>query len=140
MKSSFENQIYLRCPIIFKNIRANVLSNSIDRGIECRNGWYKLVLDLAAAIEDRASILKNRGIDESALPHVIRVSVSKGQLRFHIENSDSDMNALILAAVKESITICEKCGKPGTRRDESWKDNIIFKYLMQTLCDKCNTA
>ena len=52
-----------------------------------------------------------------------------GGLRFYIGKTNDALDKAIQRAEIESLSICERCGKPGRLRDEGW---------LLTLCDKCH--
>ncbi len=90
-------------------------------GIECGDGWYGILDDLAKAI-----------VAKSKRPPVItQIKEKFGTLRFYVDAASDEVWDLIDAAEKKSATVCERCGKSGVlRADRSW---------IATLCDGCNT-
>lgn len=51
-----------------------------------------------------------------------------GTLRFYVDGGDEEVFRLIDVAEKESATICEACGAPGT---------LVSKGWCSTLCESC---
>lgn len=78
MKNNLEKQIYLRCPIIFRNRDAGMQSNLMYFGFDCGDGWFQLIYDLSAAIETIAQNMKDTGISEERLPSVFQVKEKFG--------------------------------------------------------------
>lgn len=60
---------------------------------------------------------------------LLQIKEKFGGLRFYIAQGSDDMWNRVYQAEKESYSICEDCGKPGSLRDRSW---------MRTLCDECD--
>jgi hypothetical protein len=115
-------------------------------GIGCGDGWFALVYRLSAAIEAEA---KKQGFDPQSedWPCALQVKEKFGTLRFYVSapaaNSgeggsfglegrgavmslrpiaaNGPIRALVSAVEKESGSICEICGKPGTLgHDGGW--------------------
>lgn len=91
-------------------------------GIECGDGWYGLLHDLAKSIEPEC---ERTGACAS------QVKEKYGGLRFHTSGPESrEMLAAIDAAEARSETICEISGAHGTLRDHNdW---------LETRCDPCD--
>ncbi len=85
----------------------------IKNGFQCYDGWFKLLFDLSAKIENQAR-LENLNTFDDAWPMVTQVKEKMGSLRFHIRNRSYAMYELVQRALEESTHICEICGHPGT--------------------------
>ena len=84
MKTSLANRILLRCPIIYRHKDLGPKQNLMCFGFECGDGWFQLIYDLSASIEDIALQLKNDGFPEERLPAVFQVKEKFGGLRFYV--------------------------------------------------------
>lgn len=96
--------------------------------IECGDGWYGLIRQLATDIEQTATAA---GRDEQAWPQVLQVKEKFGRLRFYVLRGDDAIYALIGAAEGASDGICETCGAPGQLRSGSW---------LKVRCDQCHAT
>ena len=97
-------------------------------GFECGDGWFAIIDELSAWLENEAQALKVAG---KRTPIVVQVKGKFGTLSFYVRNFPQnrffdDLNPKLEAAAMESATVCEVCGQPGTLRR--------LDYL-QTLCD-----
>lgn len=88
-------------------------------------GWNALVRDLLQKIDAELTDA------EAAEFRVAQVKEKFGALRFHCDTPESArprIQPLIRAAEQASETICDRCGKPGSMRDnDGW---------FSTLCDE----
>lgn len=90
---------------------------------ECGDGWYQLLKDLSAKLEEE--IAKQKNPDDF---FAVQVKEKFGGLRFYMSSETEEMSKFIDEAEKVADVTCEICGKPGTLRTEGW---------MRTLCDAC---
>jgi hypothetical protein len=51
---------------------------------------------------------------------IIQVKEKYGGLRIYTDYSNKELDKVINDVEKESLTICEVCGEPGTIRGKSW--------------------
>lgn len=129
MRTDLEATIFKRCPVIFRK------KGDVDRvgpiyfGIECRDGWYKLILNLSVSIELIAKKMKIRGIPEDKLPQVNQIKQKFGSLRYYMKTTSPEINSLIERAMAESVKICERCGREGSLTS--------IDGFVSTLCDDC---
>jgi hypothetical protein len=78
------------------------------REIECCQGWLELLDNLGRSIQDHM----NKHPD--VLPvRAVRIKEKWGELRFHHNGGDKSCREIVAAAVADSLTICEICGKSG---------------------------
>lgn len=77
-------------------------------GIECGIGWYDLISQLSADIQQH--------VDQTGVPQVVATQVKEkfAGLRFYHLGGDEAIDDMISAAREQSLTICEICGEPGT--------------------------
>lgn len=118
------------------------------RCFECGDGWYQLIYELSAAIEEEA---RKSSIDPASesWPMARQVKEKFSTLRFYVSTdsvpglkpevvgdilsfrpvaSVESIQKLVAEAEAKSANICEVCGKPGTlRTDGFWR----------VICDTC---
>jgi hypothetical protein len=90
-------------------------------GFECGDGWTVLIYRLSQAISTH---IESIGLDIVAT----QVKEKFGTLRFYVDGGDEEVFRLIDAAERESATICELCGAPGT---------LVMKGWCSTRCPSC---
>ncbi len=140
-----ENDKYLceTYPKLFRDRHAPMTETAMCWGFECGDGWFDLIDQLCANIQnhiDWKEKCRDREVErgqngESGMPrtpHVPQVVVTQvkekfGTLRFYYTGGDEYINGLVSMAESMSSVICETCGAPGTQRGGSW---------IRTLCDE----
>jgi hypothetical protein len=119
-----ENTKYLfeRYPKLYQGRFLPITENLMPFGFETNGeGWFKLIDQLSADI----TLLDEK---DGTTTIAVQVKEKYGGLRFYIEGgSDAVMDAIDEAGLLSEKT-CERCGEPGTMRNEGW---------VYTLCDKC---
>ncbi len=82
---------------------------------EVGDGWFDLLMRLSEAIDGRASC--------------VQCKEKFGGLRYYAEDMRPGVQDIISIAERDSFTICELCGLPGTRRmSNGW---------LHTRCGSC---
>lgn len=122
-------------PLIFRaagNLHHYQHSPITHWGIECGEGWYPIIEDLAAWLEGEASALKAAG---KLPPVIVQVKEKFGTLTIHVNGFPtnrflSELRPRLDAASERSKTVCELYGAPGSLRKDGH---------MRTRCDKCNS-
>lgn len=129
MKTSLENRILVRCPIIYQGRHLGPKHNLMCFGFECGDGWFQIVYDLSVSIETFAAQLKADGVSTELLPCVSQVKEKFGGLRFYVDNLYQNMADLIDAAEVLSQETCDVCGGPAKR--------LYTNGWLRTICDIC---
>ena len=62
--------------------------------------------------------------------YIFQIKEKFGGLRFYVDGT-TELLDFIDEMEAKSLTICEKCGKPGKPREGGW---------ILTLCDECNKS
>lgn len=98
-----------------------------ERGIECQDGWYGLIDELAWAAEQEIEKLVAQEVPAYEWPRVSQIKEKFGGLRFYISGkvSDSFLRLREDICYQRSFRVCEACGGPGRLTNG------------QTLCDAC---
>lgn len=151
MNKELQNKLYDKYPSIFIEKDLPKSESCMYWGIAVGPGWYDLIDRTCAKIMeiDTGKQVRFTQVKEKFAMLTIYFAVGD-RSDFTIDNittgesinvegddSDKEINDLhnkvyniINTAAKESGTICEECGKPGTIRDD--------RHWMLTLCDECN--
>lgn len=133
-----KNKLINKYPKIFKNVQLSPQESPMAFGIECGDGWLKLIDDLCKTLQFMT--------DKNSYPQVVADQVKEkfGGLRFyyHTENSESGDQQFnnyeykegyicgqVDFAENESYNICEQC---GTNQDVSTSGG-----WSKTLCKNC---
>jgi len=100
------------------------------RGIECGLGWFPIVEDLAAWLENEARMIKAAG---KQVPLISQVKEKMGTLTIYVRSFPkarffSDLHPRLIAASDRSEVVCEICGAPGTFYQSGY---------WRVRCDKC---
>ena len=124
MDQELDDKLVADFPNLYALRHGSMMETCMYQGFSVGNGWHDIIRDLSVKLE--ALIL--------ALPAATRseccasqVKEKFGTLRFYMDGSTDEMDALIHAAESLSFKTCEECGAPGERRGSGW---------IRTLCDE----
>jgi hypothetical protein len=94
-------------------------------GFAIGKGWYPLIEQLSAVIQNHIDNKQKRGED---CPQVIVEQVKEkfGTLRFYYQGGDEFISGAVWLAESMTGHLCEECGGLGTTRGGGW---------VRTLCD-----
>ena len=94
-----------------------------DEYLGVGDGWYSILWNLSQEVMD---LCRERG---EVPPKVLQVKEKFGALRIYFEYFVGDMGEIVSKYERESLNICERCGKPGsTKGSTGW---------IKTLCTEC---
>lgn len=93
-------------------------------GFETDDGWFRIIHDLSARLEE---ILEGLLAGERDEYYAVQVKEKFGGLRFYMSMETEEMSRAIQEAEAQSAATCEACGLPGKRRGRGW---------VKTLCDR----
>ena len=123
MKEELQNKLYEKYPKLFSRKDLPMNQTCMCWGMECGDGWYKLLDKLAHQLSYYDVYAE-------------QVKEKFGGLRFYVtfgENMTEDavdtVYNFIGNAETKSLQTCEVCGAPGQQRSGGW---------IRTLCDTCN--
>ena len=105
-------------PKLLEGMTKNITESCLAFGIECGDGWYKI---LDAALEKIQALAPGARVSQ--------IKEKYGTLRFYLGSANGD--AFDIADMAESLSeiTCETCGDPGkVRNNNGW-------YM--TRCEKC---
>lgn len=98
------------------------------RPIECGDGWYDLLRDLFAEVDE---VVRRKGLDKESI-HFSQIKEKFGSLRAYIHGGDEEILKIISKYEGRSNKTCEGCGSKGSpTTDDRW---------MLTLCGACKQA
>jgi hypothetical protein len=92
-------------------------NNPVWKAADVGPGWYDLVSNL---LDDLVAI--------SSGFTILQVKSKFGGLRFYIEPYNEQLQEAIARAEKESVKICEVCGKPGGPVGGGWIDTLCEEH------------
>jgi hypothetical protein len=127
MDKKLEQKIYKKYPGLFKHTR-DMHKSLMCFGLECRDGWYKLINKLCKDIYNY--YVKKEGVVPEDF-YVVQVKEKWGSLRFYVTAAPEEIHDMIAKAEHESFYICEVC---GIRGEMFYRDELPW---VQTLCDSC---
>jgi len=103
MDSQFENKLYKRFPDLYRERTAPLESSKMGWGVQCGNGWYKIIYELSQKIEKIAA----SGEHSPAISEVARHK--DGTLHVEVRNLTPPIADLITTARERSRLTCEYC-------------------------------
>ena len=117
MNQCLQRQLKAQHPVLLKALGDRRYRQPIGHyGIECGDGWYKLIDDLCTKIETALLAAPQTYV------RVHQVKQKLGYLEFYVglEEDTPTVEQLIQRSRERSATTCEKCGEPGRRRTDGW--------------------
>ena len=137
MKKELQDKIFEKYPKLYKQKDLDMRQTAMCWGISCGDGWYNIIDNLSATIQDRADWLNGEGIHEyRQLPddhekvaiEAVQVKEKYGGLRFYVNYTDNYIDGAISLAESLSYKTCEMCGAPGKTNESGWR---------MTRCEPC---
>jgi hypothetical protein len=122
-------KLFADFPRLFKGKDLGMQANLMCFGFEFGDGWFDLIYQLCADLEEEYQKLSPEAIAEAGDDSYIVFQAKEkfGGLRFYMDSGTEEMYNLASAAEEKSFTICEYCGKEGKPRRGGW---------IKTLCDQ----
>jgi hypothetical protein len=93
-------------------------------GFETNDGWFRIIYELSAKLED---LIKRLPAGEQEEYYAAQVKEKFGGLRFYMNTETEEMSRVIREAEARSTVTCEVCGLPGRLRGRGW---------LKTLCEE----
>lgn len=119
----FENKLFTKYPKIFKQKDLPMTETAMCWGIDCGEGWHKLLDDLCKNIQEHVDSVKCKQVE------AVQVKEKFGGLRFYFCGGDDYTHGLVSEAENMSYEVCEWCG--------STKDVTQTTGWVVTLCPDC---
>ena len=135
MKIELQNKLFDKYPQIFRQKDLSMNQTCMCWGIECEDGWYKLLDFLCSQLQfntDRNNYpqVEARQVKEKfGLLRFYYESISNNIEDKYLERKFGEINGLISFAESYSEFICEKCG--------SIENVTQTKGWISTLCENC---
>jgi hypothetical protein len=128
MDPNLEKKLTDKYPKIFAGKDKPITESLIPFGLECGDGWYKIIDALCQSIQNHVDS-DYQGCLVTGQVEALQVKEKFGGLRFYISGGDGRVYGMIEMAETLSRMTCEHCGKDGKVRGKGW---------IYTLCDECN--
>lgn len=133
MKQELDEKLCKKYPKIFAQRGKPMNQTAMCWGFQCGDGWYDIIDNLCAVIDNFMYNEKGRAKFEKRKPYAqIEASTVKekfGGLRFYTNHTPDEVSGAISMAERMSYKICEYCG--STKNISQTKGWVI------TLCEKC---
>lgn len=117
-----------RYPLLYANRHGSMRETCMCWGIECGEGWYKIIDELSAKL---TKLILELPEEERKHFRAAQVKEKFGTLRFYMGCETDDMSKAIAEAEDATAVTCETCGKPGKIRPGGW---VVVR------CDECDEA
>lgn len=125
MKEELESKIIKLYPEAFSLMNGQSVLVPISFGIECGDGWFKLIYNLIDCIKNYCQ-WNNHSIK------ILQIKEKYGSLRVYTNGNDNIIDGMIWFAEHLSYKICELCGSTDeVTQTEGW---------ITSLCRKCKEA
>lgn len=123
MKQQLDDILCQRYPAIFRDRHAAKTDTSMCWGFTCGDGWYPL-------IDALCENLMRLSPTPTDVPVAFQVKEKFGSLRFYVNNSTPEQDAVIVFAETLSRRICEHCGTMNETK-------TYMQGWHRTLCPQC---
>ncbi|WP_438969834.1 hypothetical protein [Methylophaga sp.] len=100
MKASQAARLKLRCPITLGR----------DHTITIPDGWFELVFDMCARIEDIAQQINRKKRQRMFLPRIVFIEEHMGRISCDLINGNQDIADIIRKTQMTSVRRCMYCG------------------------------
>ena len=123
MDKKLQDKLYQKYPKIFQDRKKPIRESCMPWGLECGNGWYK-ILDILCG-------LLQWDTDKNKYPQVVASQVKEkyGGLRFYTNGENEQQSGMIKFACALSEHTCEECGSmEDVQQTEGW---------IATKCGQC---
>jgi len=114
-------KLYDKYPELFKGKDMPITQNLMPFGLECGDGWYKLVDECCGHLATLARL-------EGSWPLFVQIKEKYGQLCLYANNITDLQDIVISYYENRSAHVCEECGDYGQIRNS--------KHWVLTLCSK----
>lgn len=111
MKQELQDQLYAKYPQIFAQKDLPMTQTCMCWGIDTGDGWYQIIDDLCAKIQEHVTKMKKTHRKFSI--EATQVKEKMGGLRFYLNYSDDYIDNLVEEATKKSYKTCDVCGADG---------------------------
>ena len=130
MKANLQNKLFQKYPKIFIQKDLPKQETAMCWGISVGNGWYILVDELCANIQNHVENKNRKNPKEEFICQATQVKEKFGGLRFYVYGGDEYIDGLISMAESMSYRICSECGNLAeeNKRERGW---------IYTLCPNC---
>ena len=137
MKQELDDELCAKYPAIFADRHADMQVTAMCWGIETGDGWYNIIDQLCASIQDHIdSRHKNHQWDlewneknpdqprpvREPVPQVVAEQVKEkyGTLRFYYRGGDDVIDGMVRMAEAMTAVTCDVCGVPGKLGGQGW--------------------
>jgi hypothetical protein len=131
LKKELQEKIFEAYPNIFRQKDLPQTQTAMCRGISCGDGWYTIINELCANIQNHViNENRNNPEEDNMICEALQVKEKFGGLRFYIHGGDDFIKGLVSLAESLSYRTCSECGNKSTqnKKNRGW---------VHTLCDTC---
>ena len=121
MKQELTDALFAKYPELFKGKDMPITVNLMPFGLECGDGWHKLIDEMCGHLVELAIL-------QGSWPLFVQIKEKFGGLRCYADNTTALQSIVIDYYESRSYHTCEQCGEMGKVRNS--------KHWVSTLCDK----
>ena len=118
MRPELEDALIKDFPKLFIDTDKSMYESCMYWGCAINDGWEKILRKVCGKLD---------ALGEEGLQFE-QIKEKWGLLRIYVNFYTDEVDEILHAAEKESGTVCESCGEPGTFRNSGW---------YRTFCDTC---
>lgn len=136
MRRDLEKYLIKKFPLCFGDIDKGPRESLMCFGLECGNGWYKIIKEAC----QKAEIIIAKWIDKNKddknfnkdwTPRLSQVKEKYGTLRMYWSSYPKGLDKVEMEAERKSAKTCEQCGKSGKLRGQGWYYTSCFIHAKE---------
>jgi len=129
MKKELQDKLFEKYPKLYRQKDLDKTQTAMCWGMSCGSGWYNIIDNLSATIQNRVDYLNGEGqhtyrnLPEGhprVVCEAVQVKEKYGSLCFYVNHYDENIRTMIDFAEDMSYCTCEKCGAPGKPTTGGW--------------------
>jgi len=129
MNEPNEAHLFSKYPLLYQGHDRKSLSNLMQFGFTCGDGWFRVVDEFSATAEQVIAKMQQAGMPRKNLPKAVQVKEKFGGLRIYIANAaGTGIGELVVETEQKAAETCMRCGAPGSLRQPGY---------WVTLCNGC---
>lgn len=129
MNEANQAHLFSSYPLLYRGHDRKSLSNPMQFGFACGDGWFRIIDELSAKAEKIITEMMNAGTPTQKLPKAVQVKEKFGRLTIAMANAQgTGVDDLMSEAAAKAEETCMRCGASGSLRQTDY---------LATLCDSC---
>jgi len=126
MKKELQKKLFTKYKKIFRQHTLSPMKSCMAWGIECGDGWYKIIDKMCEGIQDYVDVMEIKQVEAR------QVKQKFGSLRVYYSPFETMIDAIVNEASMLSEITCEECGSK-----KKVKKYTVNQVWISPRCIKC---